>query len=84
MEIQDLIGDSVASLVQRGKDDVHPAVVMVSAVEVEVRVLVMLEILDPGAADELVHIGRVSCVLQVVGMFLAVTYFEMWKTQERQ
>ena len=57
---------------------------MVSAVEVEVRVLVMLEILSIlellvlGPVHGLVH------VVQVVGMFLAVASFEMWKTHRVQ
>ena len=45
-----MVEDALVSLVQRGKDGSHPAVVLVSAVEVEVRVIfVRLGLLDPGA-----------------------------------
>ena len=72
---------TLASLVQRGKDGAHPAVIRVSAAEVEVWVvLVMLEILS---ILELLVLGPVH-VVQVVGMFLAVTSFEMWKTHRVQ
>ena len=75
-EIQDdvVVGPLASSLEQRGKDGVHPASFLDSAVEV-VEVRVAHDVggpLDPGAKLELVHIGVVSIILQVSGMFLAV------------
>ena len=70
-----VVAGALASLVQRGKDCADPARFVISAVKVEFWVVLVHDAgdpLDPGAVHELVHIGLVSVVLQVSGMFLAV------------